>query len=214
MDLATRIAQNFGEIGMDFISLMIFLFALRPREEVTAVAVVQGRQEMERITEICAMCNNHPEITTLLIEGHGPEYPDDFHLTSETLVDYGLELRTDLAIVFQGKTANAKTQANWLAEQVEELDITSLYLVAPPYHLPRAYLTTLSSFITKGLNKSVRMYPWPTSASPLEIIQQDNDNPIGLLPGEIDRIPRYQAGGDVASYQQFMEYLKECIYVP
>lgn len=193
---------------------------MEPREHSPlprTLAVVMGRREESRLRAACRMANGFPNmfdvslnIDTLLIEGYGAEYGEDYSLALDDLCTrpYNLRHRDDLTVVIQGPTANCKTQSEWLAQEIAERAIGSLFLLAPPYHIARAYLTLLASLIKKGLHTTVRVYPMTTDASPFKIIPADDQTPIDLFQGEVDRIIRYQETGDVATWPEFQEYLR------
>ena len=122
------------------------------------------------------------------------------------LEQYGL---ADLdGVVTQGHAEHTREQAEWLAQKVRELDLQSIALFAPAYHLLRAYLTVLKTFLKEGI--LIPIFPVPNSVSPFTGIPEFDGSATGLdmLPGEFKRIHAYQEKGDVADFGEFREYLR------
>lgn len=105
-------------------------------------------------------------------------------------------------IFTQVHTNNTKGQAVWVSEMVERLGIKSIALFAPAYHIPRAYLTIL-----KSLKKKVPMFPVPTKVSPTTVVPETHVQHWTMIPGEMERILKYQEKGDIVSFKEFKNYM-------
>jgi uncharacterized SAM-binding protein YcdF (DUF218 family) len=100
---------------------------------------------------------------------------------------------------------NTVDQADWLRDKVKEFNIKSLALCASYYHLPRAFLTVLKTFIKARIQ--IVIIPHPTATPPEAPSPEVNQSQWDLIPGEIERILKYQKKGDVATIEELKEYL-------
>lgn len=196
------------------VSAATFVLNLRLATSPDAIYVVPGRSEDHRIRYGVRLCNLTPECKHFLVAGSNPDHskggiPPAFEDTVEDLqTNFGLQLRRGLTIHLQGDTENAKTQADWLANTISKLpDVHSIWLVTAPYHLLRAYLTSLKSLINAREMKTWSLFPVPTSASPFTLVPYDQTPATDLVLGECQRILDYQAKGDVATLEELYEYL-------
>jgi hypothetical protein len=190
---------------------------------VCAILVVPGQGEWTRLTYAIRMFNLHPEIKYLLIAGHTWNEKAFAKLDIPYLRKLGLtrsdgevrftdwdnlpnaECRTD-EVVVKAHAYHTLEQASWMVEKVQELGITSLALVAPPYHVVRVFLTMLKAFLRHGL-EPIPMIPFSVPES-LETTSPQNDMPMwDLQPGEFERIRTYREKGDVATLAELRAYL-------
>ncbi len=103
------------------------------------------------------------------------------------------------------RTKNTLEQAEWLRDKVLELKIKDITLCTSYYHMTRAYLTVLKTFIKASMR--IPIFPCPTATAP-ETISPEMDRPqIDLVPSETERILKYQKTNDVATKKELEEYI-------
>lgn len=122
-----------------------------------------------------------PDILNLIREIAGVDHPYD-----------------DGDIECAGWASNTLDQAKWLLELLKaNPEVEHLHMVTAMYHLPRAILTCLKQMILQKRFVTIRAVP---------ILQGPKfDDPDGLV--EMEKIPRYQALGHVATPEEFEQHL-------
>jgi len=98
----------------------------------------------------------------------------------------------------QERADHTGEQANWVAGLAVENQVESLIVTASLYHLPRVFLTLLKCLQRK--NQKILLIPSP--ARPVQFSRE-----WLLIPGEVERIVRYQEKGDVATAQELYSHL-------
>jgi hypothetical protein len=83
--------------------------------------------------------------------------------------------------------------------------VASLALFASPYHVLRAYLTLLKTLLKQ--QRRLPLIPVPTLIAPQQLVPECGVPGWVMIPGEIHRIQAYQARGDVATFEELMDYL-------
>lgn len=99
-------------------------------------------------------------------------------------------------IVAEEQFSNTLKQANWAVNAIAKKPIKNLIIVSAAYHLPRVLLTLLKTLQKKQLR--LTLIP---SAAPL-VLPRD----YLLIPGEVKRIIRYQAQGDIATVKELYDH--------
>jgi hypothetical protein len=86
----------------------------------------------------------------------------------------------------------------------------SLYVVAPPFHQPRAFMTA----VTVALREypDLQLYSFPGAALPWQAeVTHSQGQARGarseLIAGELERIRKYHDKGDLASVEAVLDYL-------
>ena len=88
----------------------------------------------------------------------------------------------------------------------------SLYVVAPPFHQPRAFMTAVTAALREY--PDLQLYSYPGAALPwqAEVAHsqgQTRGTRSELIAGELERIRKYHAQGDLASVEDVLEYLNK-----
>jgi hypothetical protein len=102
-------------------------------------------------------------------------------------------------------------------KQAKQRGLRSIVLTASAYHLVRAYLTTLKSFLTDATTLFVSLVPLPALMPPYKLIPdlaEQGINSFLMIPGEVKRILAYQEKGDVATNEEFLFYLEKLWQTP
>lgn len=143
--------------------------------------------------------------TTLLIAGQNKnESVEHIYTTVSFHETFGAQIRTG-RIFSQGEAYNTKEQAVWLVQMVQQLRLPSVGIIAPAFHMTRAYLTILAQCEKQGVR--IPLIPLPTKMSYMKKIPLPEANQWELTSAELQRITRYQETGDVASFEKLQEYL-------
>jgi hypothetical protein len=191
-----------------FAATAISIYSI-PREfsrRVDAIVSFPGLGELSRIIEPIALWESgESRARHLLIAG--------INLDEKTAEPYSLQKLqlppfnlTKLEGVHSAVHAeHTKHQADWLTHKVEGLRIESVALFAPAYHIFRAYLTVLQSFITAGM--SIPIIPCPTTVAPFQRVPEVGIEAWDMIHGEVARIKEYQKKGDVAFWEELQQYL-------
>lgn len=110
----------------------------------------------------------------------------------------------DDALVVRETAMNTKEESVQMLDLIHERGWHSVLIVTSPHHQYRAFLTWLATVQAAGSTVHVINAPVPLSMT--------EETPQGrredLLPQEFERIAAYQTKGDVASYEEGIEYLK------
>jgi hypothetical protein len=171
---------------------------------VDALAVATGQGESWRLTEAIRGWEADPSLRYLLVANGNPAETTYLEITLDHL--RGLGLRRLDGVVIQAEPApNTGLQAAWIAGQVRALGIGGLGLVVSPYHLPRAYLTVLKTFIDSGIRLPI--IPVPAAVAPHTPVPETGATAYDLVPGEVKRTLSYMDMGWVATLGELEQYL-------
>jgi hypothetical protein len=154
---------------------------------------------------------------TFLIAGHHDEKLVTERFAQEVVCEH-FNIIPRSGVFSQGRAKHAGDQAQWIAGQVVELDLKSLALFVPAFHMTRVYLTTLEAL--RRVGKRIPIIPMPVPLSPFEKSVMNFDTgelsfcQMDVIHGEADpRMENYQkekgdgSHGDVATISEFEEYL-------
>jgi len=194
-------ADEAAEIG----AMTMMLYGLPRPEEVDAVTVYPGLGEHWRVEQGIAAWERTPSARHLVIAGTHPDERTQIPLTMDALVSDPFNLRRTDGVVTQVAAQNTPDQANWVAERIKELDIRTMSLHVSPYHLLRAFCTTIKTFEKHDLR--IPIIPMPVRMSPDTIIPEVGVRPVEMFNGEVKRIKTYQAKGDVATLPELEDYI-------
>ena len=185
-----------------------------PRVPTDAIAVRAGEGENARILHVLRRWErgefNHLLITT------GPDDPHRFeqNLSMDRLraSPFNLARTEDVHVLMSaGDTA---AQMRWLALMSRKLDIDSITISAPPYHLPRAYLTAIKKFSKEGIRAhDCFLIPDPTPMSPAEMVPNEKMRAMHMMHVEFDRICRNRERGIVASMTDLLVYIEQLVSI-
>lgn len=102
-------------------------------------------------------------------------------------------------------------EANALVSFAKENGISNIYIVAPIFHLPRAFLTTISAVLNSSSSLNVFAYAGKVSDWEEEIVHSQGilrAKRIELFMHELQRIDNYQKKGDLVSAREAIDYTK------
>lgn len=114
--------------------------------------------------------------------------------------------RLPLWLLFQGWADHTPSQMEWVVDLLlQNRLISSLILSTASYHLPRCTLTFIKVWSKKKSNKRIKLALLPTSDS---LVRTEILTSQSHLE-EIDRIKLYQQKGDVATADEFFQFLEK-----
>jgi hypothetical protein len=131
-------------------------------------------------------------------------------LTLESLSKPPYNLRRTEGVFAQPNALHTKDQADWIIDRVNELKISRIVFMSSSYHLVRAYLTLLKSWLQLGLHPVV-MIPKPIAMSSAIILPENGESARAMISGEMRRILEYQQKGDVATLAELEAYIDHII---
>jgi len=102
------------------------------------------------------------------------------------------------------------SEAEAMMQQVKRKGYQTVLVVAPPFHQPRAFMTAITAALR--LYPEVKLYSQPGETLPWlgeAVHSQGNEKALrkDLIQGEAERIAKYQAQGDLAQFEEVLEYL-------
>ncbi len=192
---------------MDVVASVMMVYSIPPIiEDADALVVFPGLGEYWRVND--AIYWWHQCFSDFfLVAGINSNEKTWESLDIERLKQAPFFLKRMRGVETQIYAANTKEQAEWVYEYVVALGVEKLALFASPFHCLRAYLTLLKIFINHGV-EDVILIPAPTLVSPSRLIPENQMSAWELVPGEVERIIKYQAKGDVATREELARYLK------
>lgn len=125
----------------------------------------------------------------------------------------GVRPRDILLVPADEKNANTYTEAVELVRLASEHKLGSIGVMAPAFHLPRCFLSTVSAAKTMGASH-LRIYamvgdPQPWNEKVIHSQGVVTGTRTEIFRGELERISRYQAKGDLISLEEALEYMRE-----
>ncbi len=194
-------------------ALTVLMHSLPARQmQVDALAVPNtGLGEDERILQAIDDWQR-PECQAryLLVAGHNPEEKFAFKQTVEELSERYALYKTD-GVIVQPFADHTLHQACWVSEQVAALDVTSVAMYGPHYHLLRAWLTFVQAIVYQSGRRCIPVLPVQAMTSPLAILPEYLPEQVQkweLIAGEFDRIRKYTVQGNVADFETASAYIK------
>lgn len=197
--------------GVSLPALLTYALALpRPISQCDALFVPYGLGEYNRITHARDVWQRGVANHLLVAGCHVKDY-GAFEMSTKTLVmRFGLTRTYNVHT--QTYALHTRDQTDWGAAQCKKHgDITSIALMCPSYHMLRQLLTMHASLRRVGLRIPVIPVPLhlpPSSLAPATIAGETDLTGISMVDSELDRIKRYQKKGDVATEQEYLDYLE------
>jgi hypothetical protein len=102
------------------------------------------------------------------------------------------------------------SEAEAMVKQAKQRGYQTLLVVAPPFHLPRAFMTAITAALREYPEIQIYSQPGEALAWMGEAVHsQGNEKALrkDLIQGEAERIAKYQAQGDLAAYEEVLLYL-------
>jgi hypothetical protein len=102
-------------------------------------------------------------------------------------------------------------EAEAMVKFARDRNYRSLYVVAPPFHQPRAFMTAVTAALR--YYPALKLYSQPGAPQPWEesVVHSQGQTRgfrLALIDGELDRIRKYNAKGDLASVEEVLAYLQ------
>lgn len=153
---------------------------------------------------------------TRLTEPQWQRYADDLWIggtrgdpayTREEIVMYvARERKLPTRLEMQGFARHTPDQMEWATDTLQdEIFINNLIVSTAKYHTPRCVLTFVKTWMKRGDSRKLRLGILPSS-NPRQVLKTATNQTI---VGELERIEKYQANGDVATAKEFREFLSK-----
>lgn len=198
-----RVMSMNQDAGLVAMALMISNIPNTTNFQPEALVTLPGMGEKHRVDLVLDLWDNknYSSARALLIPGASEKIDDNFSDRAKQYTSGDYE-----DIYNSPYAANTLEQMSWIMAKTEELDIDSIILYAPAYHLIRAYLTLIKSMLKVG--RFIAVVPQALVVSPYNPVPLANNTPAWqLIPSEVARIIAYQKKGDVASIDELVDYL-------
>ena len=189
--------ENVAELNAQVMSL--------PRLNTTqAVGVFPGLGEDWRIQSAVDAFNASTTAEHLFVAGINSAERTFVQPTPELLRKrYGLRRLGNVAI--QQGALHTLEQSEWLVEQLVSEGVDSLSLHVSDYHITRAIGTVIRTANKKGVRQQV--FPVPVTIPEGFVVPETGVSGQDMIQGEVERTISYQDKGDVASLEEFVEYI-------
>jgi hypothetical protein len=182
----------------------------KPSTTPPAIYLFAESDDLKRsVQDLGVWANTSLGVKILLSGGKGNCY-SGFDIWKEDMLKRGIR-NEDIIPVPAAEDLNSYTEAVSLVDFLNSRGWESVYVTAPPFHLPRAFLTVIS-VIVKTKSK-IKVYA--TSTTPLNwqnpVTHYQGvvvDTPLNFVVAEIERVGKYQTKGDLISFDQAFLYLK------
>jgi|SRR3989344_4629032 len=191
----------------EYAEAIISIFSVpRVIERVDAITVFPGLGEWWRVRDAIESWEKPSTVARhLLVAGYNNREVSYEELTLERLRKPPYILQKEKGFRYTPHAEHTKEQTDWVVTQAQSLDIQSLALFVSPYHMTRAYLTLLKSFLVSDLQ--IPLIPMPVRMSPDTQIPDTKVEAWQMVPGEMQRIGYYQDAGHVATFAELRAYL-------
>lgn len=176
-----------------------------PLVRADAILLLAGEDSMARIATAMELMRRQAADRIIISGGrHEPPQHLDAQSVRMELIAQGL---AEDRILVEDKSRNTYEQALQVLDLPQVAAMKSLMLVASAYHLPRAFLTFVAMLKVRGVADTLRIVPVPAFAAwdvgPL----RDGPTRLQLFLLELDKIGEYQQKGNVAAYEDGLDYL-------
>jgi hypothetical protein len=173
------------DMTSDLLSMAMMIYGLpRVPEKADALVVFHGLGESWRTVHAIKWWQEKGcSARFLLVAGSNKDETTSEILTIECLSGPPFNLQRIEGVYSQIQAKNTKIQSDWVYERIVEFEVTSLALFVSSYHLLRAYLTLLKTFLLKGV--SIPIIPVPTPISPNSIVPEVGVDFWSLIPGDV-----------------------------
>ena len=158
-----------------------------------------------------SLLNNHLAVKILILdEKEKSGYPGSAAWSLQ-LQKLGIESEQIEPIANEGESSiNTLIESEALIRHAEIMGYKSIYVVAPPFQQVRAFMTAITVAIRKYPDISIYSYPGEALPWHEEVIHSQGKLKAKrreLVHTELARIEKYQKKGDLALFEQVLNYL-------
>jgi len=193
----------------ELISLAVFSLGIPQglAHEVDALSTFAGLGEDIRVIQPTRKYWEHKNTKNrfFLIAGHNKAEETWSLLSEKTLAQKPFSIKKFDGVHIKTHCKITPDQAKWTIKKIKELGITSCGVVATPFFLLRAYITTIQEM--HNANIKIPIIPIPVFVSPKSAVPESKISAWDMMQGEIERIHAYQGKEDLISYKDFREYI-------
>ena len=193
---------------------LLILATAAPAARPEAFITVQGLGEYHRVTrtyETWKASGGDENGSLLIIAGSNTSEDTFVEMTKANLIGVFGFHEEDFAklgeqIIIQPSAINTPDQAKWVARVLEEYNISLAAFGVTTYHLLRAFCTLLAEQRRAGTLGNTLVVPRLMDMPPTDIIPETGVSYGDAIGGELARMLKYAAQGDVATCEEFMDY--------
>lgn len=172
---------------------------------VDSIAVMPGLGEHQRVITAIELWQTNEKYKHLFVSGTYKEEREQPQLTLDLLQEEPFNLKRLKGAFAQVEALHTREQADWIVKQIITYDVKSLAVVVSHWHITRAYRTLLKSMLDSGIR--IPLYPVVVSSSPTQIVPEFGQTVSKMSAGEVERNKKYAENGQIATYNELIEYL-------
>lgn len=213
-----RIIQPNDDQALAIIQMAILSWSRHIPQSADSMIIYPGFHGPARIGDAIDLYHSSPQFTKLIIGGVHPFFygRDGYvRLNRDMLLNEPFNFRSTDQIAIQDAPIYTQQQADWMAELCIELEVKVAVIMACPFHLPRAYASTLSSLMhlyqkrQLPLESLPALIPYAARLQPtFPLSDFDGASQYDLLPGEFVRFRTYQSTGYLISDADIRSYFE------
>ncbi|MCX6802992.1 MAG: hypothetical protein NTY48_00280 [Candidatus Diapherotrites archaeon] len=116
-----------------------------------------------------------------------------------------------VGIPLPSETYHTVMEAEAIISFAKEKGISNMYISAPPFHLPRAFLSAISCALRNYKTLNFFAYPGAVLDWNEEVVHNQGlfrAKRIDFMKSELERIDKYQRKGDLVSARDALNYIK------
>lgn len=203
------------ESKLTAMTLELFSVAASPLHEqpLEAYITVQSLGEHHRVIRAYQAWRAARNQPLLIIAGANASEKHFVEMTEENLVNWFDFEKADLPklgtqILIQQTALNTLDQAQWLTNVLQERNVRLAGFGVSSYHLLRAFCTLLAAQRRAGTLEKGLVIPRMMDVRPTDIVPETGVSFRDAISGEILKMLQYVQQDDVATYDEFMAYMK------
>ncbi len=172
----------------------------------------QTRDNQKSIFQTAQFLLNHSFTSKILILGAKSKsgYPG-FEEWKHQLLQLGISMEQIERVKKEGTSElNTLIESEALIRFSKQQRYGSIFVVAPPFHQLRAFMTAVTVSIREYPELLIYSYPGATMPWQEEVVHSQGTliaKRLELIQKELERIEKYQEKGDLASFEQVLNYL-------
>lgn len=107
---------------------------------------------------------------------------------------------------------HTRIEAESLVSHAKHQGYKSIIVTAPPFHQPRAFMAAVTASVTFYPDLQLYSYPGKPLSWQQEVVHSQGkvrESRSGLIAGEVERIRKYQAKGDLLDENKVLEFMNK-----
>ena len=177
-------------------------------------AYLFGQTACNQASSFCAALKSDAEHLLILDTQPRSGYPG-FPAWQHELLNSGIDPRRIQPIPMDRNTPlNSRTESQALMLYVRQKGFQSLEIIAPPFHQLRAFMTAITVALEENIDVALFSRPGTAVSWHETVVHSQGELTAPrseLIHTELARIETYQIKGDLASFEQILDYLNRRI---